>query len=75
MAVCPKSEGPLEEDGTHVSEFSPCVLEISSICPACGQPIDYCQGHGLIGDPVGVVTLEMHDRGIHSRCHENSDCR
>src|SRR5215475_13475552 len=31
---------PPEEDDDYVS-----------ICPACGNPIDYCQGHGDIGDP------------------------
>lgn len=26
-------------------------------CPACGDPIDYCQGHGPIGDPEGHAIL------------------
>lgn len=38
-------------------------------CPACGEPIDYCQGHGEIGDPVGAAILAAHDDGDHSRCH------
>ena len=38
-------------------------------CPACGQPIDYCQGHGSLGDPHGAEILAMHDRDNHSQCH------
>lgn len=26
-------------------------------CPACHEPIDYCQGHGAIGDPAGAAIL------------------
>lgn len=43
--------------------------EYISSCPACGQPIDYCQGHGEIGDPEGARILEQHDDGDHSDCH------
>ena len=39
-----------------------------SRCPACGEWIDYCQGHGNIGDPEGAKVLEMHDEGDHSLC-------
>lgn len=38
-------------------------------CPACGNAIDYCQGHGPIGDPVGDAILLAHDDGDHSDCH------
>lgn len=38
-------------------------------CPACGDPIDYCQGHGEIGDPAGFAILEAHDAGDHTGCH------
>lgn len=38
-------------------------------CPACGDPIDYCQGHGEIGDPAGFAILAAHDDGDHSGCH------
>lgn len=48
--------------------------EYVSTCPACGSPIDYCQGHGEIGDPNGHLILEMHDAGDHSACHEDGDC-
>ena len=40
-----------------------------SRCPACGDPIDYCQGHGEIGDPVGFAILQAHDDGDHTGCH------
>jgi hypothetical protein len=43
-------------------------LYVSS-CPACGEFIDFCQGHGEIGDPWGASILEMHDNGDHSECH------
>ena len=37
-------------------------------CPACGDPSDYCQGHGEIGDPVGFEVLKRHDNDDHDRC-------
>lgn len=40
-----------------------------SACPACGQPIDFCQGHGEMGDPAGFAILTAHDDGDHSGCH------
>ena len=43
--------------------------EYVSVCPACGAYIDYCQGHGDIGDPHGARVLEAHDDGIHDDCH------
>lgn len=49
--------------------------EIVSICPACGDPIDYCQGHGNIGDPWGHGVLARHDADNHASCHERSDCK
>lgn len=44
-------------------------------CPACGDHIDYCQGHGGMDDPQGYLILEAHDNDDHSRCHPASDCR
>jgi hypothetical protein len=38
-------------------------------CPACGDPIDYCTGHGPIGDPVGADILARHDAGEHDACN------
>lgn len=37
-------------------------------CPACGNPIDYCQGHGEIGDPEGRRIIEQHDKDDHRDC-------
>lgn len=37
-------------------------------CPACGADIQYCQGHGEIGDPYGAAILAKHDDGDHSTC-------
>lgn len=49
--------------------------EYPSVCPACGSPIDYCQGHGEIGDPVGRAILDAHDDGDHAGCHQDADCQ
>lgn len=49
--------------------------ESESRCPACGDFIDYCQGHGEIGDPVGAVILRHHDNDNHAGCHWLSDCK
>ncbi|QAY17426.1 hypothetical protein SEA_IDYN_78 [Gordonia phage IDyn] len=38
-------------------------------CVVCGEVIDYCQGHGAIGDPAGNAVLNAHDDGDHTRCH------
>ena len=57
------SEGWEAEDNEYVST-----------CPACGDPIDYCQGHGPSGDPAGFAILELHDDDDHSQCAPNSDC-
>jgi hypothetical protein len=43
--------------------------EYVSRCPACGDVIDYCQGHGEMGDPAGFAILAAHDDGHHSECH------
>lgn len=37
-------------------------------CPACGDVIDYCQGHGEIGDSYMAEILRMHDNGLHTEC-------
>lgn len=44
-------------------------------CPACGDWIDYCQGHGDLGDPDGARILALHDDDDHSECHSMADCR
>ena len=43
--------------------------EFVSRCPACGDPIDYCQGHGEIGDPGGAAILAAHDADDHRFCN------
>lgn len=50
--------------------------ETEAVCPACGEFISYCQGHGALGDPEGRRTLIMHyDYNNHSRCAPGSDCQ
>jgi hypothetical protein len=56
-------ERELDEDAA-AGEFD----EYIARCPACGDPIDYCQGHGEIGDPVGFAILAKHDDDDHSEC-------
>ena len=46
-----------------------------AVCPACGQAISYCPGHGESGDPVGHAILKAHDNDDHGLCHDQSDCR
>lgn len=45
------------------------AVEYVAHCPVCGDVIDYCQGHGQIGDPGGAAVLRAHDRGCHVACH------
>lgn len=47
---------------------------IVETCPACGAPIDYCNGHGLMGDPLGYEVLVMHADGDHSKCNPEARC-
>ena len=42
--------------------------EYAPACPACGTPIDYCPGHGELGDPDGAAILRRHDDGDHKTC-------
>lgn len=49
--------------------------EYGSMCPACGDPIDYCPGHGELGDAYNNSILAMHDNGNHDECHVNSECK
>lgn len=55
------------EKSEAAEEFGDWIIEFSR-CPVCGDAIDYCQGHGSIGDPVGAAILEAHDDGDHSQC-------
>ena len=55
--------------------FTDWMDEIENICPACGDSMDYCQGHGVIGDPVGSHVLYCHyELDKHDKCHQLSDC-
>ena len=41
---------------------------ITARCPYCTEPIDYCRGHGELGDPEGAAVLAEHDEGRHFGC-------
>lgn len=56
-------------DRTEDSDADDTIAESVSLCPVCGDPVDYCQGHGQSGDPVGASILSAHDDGYHGRCH------
>jgi len=56
---CHEVHDPLEE----------CDPDLISRCPACGDAIDYCRGHGETGDPAGFAILAAHDNDIHTDCH------
>jgi hypothetical protein len=48
----------------------------TAVCCVCGDPMDYCQGHGQIGDPAGWAIENKHlEDDNHTDCHPNSDCR
>jgi hypothetical protein len=48
--------------------LEPQFVDFEVKCPACGDPIDYCGGHGEIGDPIGAEILSYHDQGDHFQC-------
>ena len=41
--------------------FTNWLDKVESVCPACGDPIDYCQGHGEIGDPEGYAIVKQQE--------------
>lgn len=44
-------------------------------CPACGEPADYCQGHGEVDDPDGHAVLVQHDLDDHRDCLSIASCQ
>lgn len=44
------------------------IAETEALCPACGDWMDFCSGHGEIGDPVGWTILQQHEAGEHDDC-------
>lgn len=36
------------------------MVDLHPACPYCGEPIDYCHGHGEIGDPEGYAWLKAY---------------
>jgi len=67
VCTCPGGQHIL--DGAPCDPYAESDAEYTPRCPACGDPIDYCQGHGEIGDPAGRAILDAHDAGDHSGCH------
>lgn len=66
--LCSECDAYLHSDGYDGLCGSCADLAAADACPACGEPIDYCQGHGEIGDPEGFRVLQRHDLGDHSGC-------
>jgi len=60
---------PCEYCGEVHDDLTECDPYLLSRCPACGDVIDYCQGHGEMGDPAGFAILQAHDDDDHSGCH------
>lgn len=56
-----------EEDEERHPDYE--FVDEYEVCPVCAERIDYCQGHGEIGDPVGFAILAKHDADDHSECH------
>lgn len=54
------SDDSIPEPGTYA---------LPDHCPACGERIDHCLGHGMVGDPHAYLVLTQHDSGDHSDCH------
>ena len=42
---------------------------VESKCPACGDFIDYCQGHGEIGDPEGYAIIKQQEETTCASCN------
>lgn len=65
----------------HVSdtdEFVPMMEQFpeqGERCCVCGSEVDYCSGHGEIGDPVGFEVLLKHEDDDHEDCHMLADCK
>jgi hypothetical protein len=45
------------------------ACEAGDRCPACGELIAFCTGHGEIGDPTGFAIIEKHDNDDHTDCY------
>ena len=60
----------LEGEQIKAEQFDGADLEgwDESRCVACGELIDYCMGHGTMGDPEGAAVLAWHDLEVHTLC-------
>lgn len=60
------------EYAAHLADEHPLAAaptsEEEARCPACGDYMSYCQGHGPQGDPEGYRRLRLHDMGNHHLC-------
>lgn len=67
------SEWPPEHYLSESERAEMDAFECVPVCPVCGDVIDYCLGHGEIGDPRGWAILVKHDNGDHSDCVINCE--
>ncbi|WIC89714.1 hypothetical protein SEA_BRAXOADDIE_92 [Rhodococcus phage Braxoaddie] len=62
VSAAPDDDTDPDDDGEPVSR-----------CVACGEVIDYCTGHGEIGDPDGARIIDAHDNDDHTGCVPDPD--
>lgn len=53
-------DGSIDDTFTFCREGYGCDLDYPR-CGYCDEPIDYCQGHGAIGDPEGFEALRREE--------------
>lgn len=63
----------MDTNEIRTNHYDTCIAEAADRCPACANYIDYCQGHGVIGDPIGHSVLVAHDDGDHTNCIDAAD--
>lgn len=66
--------GACADDCPTCATFEVGIEFEDTACPACGDPTDYCTGHGAMTDPLGWAILSRHDQGDHTDCIFPEEC-
>lgn len=74
-ATCPQCGLDFLQGAHSDCESDPQHSNEGETCPACGDFVEYCLGHGVIGDPDGAAIIMFHEDGRHMYCARGSDCR